>query len=119
MDWVSQCNVILKSDSTSEDIVAHFQNMPQTSSAIALWLVKLDALIALQSDEGVTVETAKGMVYNKNSCCLGLFSPLLSTIVVVVFWMDVFHMHLPALPQRVPEVAMQYIRFRCFILEQA
>ncbi|XP_021733991.1 homeobox-DDT domain protein RLT3-like isoform X1 [Chenopodium quinoa] len=53
VDWVLQCNAIHKCESTVEDFVTHFQNMPQTSSAVALWLVKLDAFIALQLDERV------------------------------------------------------------------
>lgn len=40
-DWLSQCNIALGSN----DILACFPFMPQTSSAFALWLVKLDAII--------------------------------------------------------------------------
>ncbi|XAR53571.1 hypothetical protein NMG60_11022181 [Bertholletia excelsa] len=46
-DWC-QCNSGLGSNSSLEDIVASFATMPQTLSAIALWLIKLDALIAPQ-----------------------------------------------------------------------
>ncbi|KMS98199.1 hypothetical protein BVRB_4g094630 isoform B [Beta vulgaris subsp. vulgaris] len=60
VEWVSQSNLTQKCESPSEDFVAHFQNMPQTSSAVALWLVKFDASIALQLDEVVVVGTGKG-----------------------------------------------------------
>ncbi|KNA24735.1 hypothetical protein SOVF_013180 isoform A [Spinacia oleracea] len=59
VDWVSQFTATHKCKYTIEDFVAEFQTMPQTSSAVALWLVKLDAMIALQLDEKI-VETAKG-----------------------------------------------------------
>lgn len=29
-----------------DDIVVHFQTMPQTTSAVALWMVKLDAIVS-------------------------------------------------------------------------
>ncbi|XP_057538931.1 homeobox-DDT domain protein RLT3 isoform X1 [Amaranthus tricolor] len=60
LDWVSQCKVTLKNESPIDDFVEHFQSMPQTSSAVALWLVNLDALIASQLDEGIVVGDAKG-----------------------------------------------------------
>ncbi|KAL7215474.1 hypothetical protein ACSBR1_027608 [Camellia fascicularis] len=44
-EWC-QCNVDLGSSSVLEEIIASFTTMPQTSSAVALWLVKLDSLIA-------------------------------------------------------------------------
>lgn len=57
--------------------------MPQTSSAVALWLVKLDAMIALQLDEKI-VETAKGMLVNK-FFFPQFFSPFASSSDIVVF----------------------------------
>ncbi|CAK9188086.1 unnamed protein product [Ilex paraguariensis] len=45
-DWLYQCNIALDSNSVLEEIIASFLTTPQTSSAIALWLVKLDALIS-------------------------------------------------------------------------
>ncbi|KAK3025527.1 hypothetical protein RJ639_041519 [Escallonia herrerae] len=45
-NWLYQCIVDSGSSSGMDDIVAAFSTMPQTSSAVALWLVKLDTLIA-------------------------------------------------------------------------
>ncbi|KAK9291662.1 hypothetical protein L1049_019611 [Liquidambar formosana] len=45
-DWFCQCNITLGSNNVLEDISASFPTIPQTSSAVALWLVKLDAIIA-------------------------------------------------------------------------
>ncbi|RVW34765.1 Homeobox-DDT domain protein RLT3 [Vitis vinifera] len=45
-DWLCQSDVVLGSNNLLEEIVVSFSTMPQTSSAVALWLVKLDALIA-------------------------------------------------------------------------
>lgn len=70
---MSQSNLTQKCESPSEDFVAHFQNMPQTSSAVALWLVKFDASIALQLDEVVVVGTGKGMLLDKIFYCLSFF----------------------------------------------
>lgn len=61
---MSQCKVTLKNESPIDDFVEHFQSMPQTSSAVALWLVNLDALIASQLDEGIVVGDAKGKLLN-------------------------------------------------------
>ncbi|GAB2211384.1 hypothetical protein Drorol1_Dr00024696 [Drosera rotundifolia] len=48
VDWQPQCSSALREcDDTLQDIVASFSNLPQTTSAIALWLVKLDTLIAV------------------------------------------------------------------------
>ncbi|KAA8539034.1 hypothetical protein F0562_025726 [Nyssa sinensis] len=41
--WLSGCNVV--SNSALEELISSFPTMPQTSSAVALWLAKLDALI--------------------------------------------------------------------------
>ncbi|KAK3020286.1 hypothetical protein RJ639_045835 [Escallonia herrerae] len=45
-NWLYQCIVDSGSSSGMDDIVAAFSTMSQTSSAVALWLVKLDILIA-------------------------------------------------------------------------
>ncbi|RDX75003.1 Homeobox-DDT domain protein RLT3, partial [Mucuna pruriens] len=42
-DWLFQCKF---PDGVVEKIIASFASMPHTSSALALWLVKLDAIIA-------------------------------------------------------------------------
>lgn len=41
-----QCNAALGSNSVMEEIIAGFPTMLQTSSAAAIWLFKLDSLIA-------------------------------------------------------------------------
>ncbi|GAB2277705.1 hypothetical protein Dimus_012408 [Dionaea muscipula] len=50
-DFVSAMNVGSQSRSNSafEEIVAGFSNLPQTTSAVGLWVVKLDSLIASYS----------------------------------------------------------------------
>lgn len=45
-DWLDHYIVEEGSFTIIEEIIACFPTMPQTSSAVALWLVKLDALIA-------------------------------------------------------------------------
>ncbi|XP_050205554.1 homeobox-DDT domain protein RLT3 [Mercurialis annua] len=53
-DWLCQYNVSQGSNNSLEEITAYFPTMPQTSSALALWLVKLDDLISpyLEKVEG-------------------------------------------------------------------
>ncbi|KAJ8434366.1 hypothetical protein Cgig2_031612 [Carnegiea gigantea] len=62
IDWLSQCNIAIENDSVFKDIVSCFRSMPQTSSAIALWLVKLDSLLAARLIEGSEVRLSKGMI---------------------------------------------------------
>ncbi|XP_073007823.1 homeobox-DDT domain protein RLT3 [Typha latifolia] len=45
-DWLSECASMIGSNSSVDDIIVYFQTMPQTTSAVALWIVKLDSLIA-------------------------------------------------------------------------
>lgn len=45
-DWLCQCNVSLGPNTALEEIMVFFPTIPQTTSAVALWLVKLDALLA-------------------------------------------------------------------------
>uniref|UniRef100_A0A7N0UBZ7 Homeobox-DDT domain protein RLT3 n=1 Tax=Kalanchoe fedtschenkoi TaxID=63787 RepID=A0A7N0UBZ7_KALFE len=45
-DWVSACSAAADSSSICEEVIKSFPPFPQTSAAVALWLVKLDALIA-------------------------------------------------------------------------
>ncbi|KAJ1379507.1 hypothetical protein SESBI_46832, partial [Sesbania bispinosa] len=42
-DWLFQCKF---PDGVVEEIIASFASMPHTSSALALWLVKLDVIIS-------------------------------------------------------------------------
>ncbi|CAK7349189.1 unnamed protein product [Dovyalis caffra] len=45
-DWLCQCNLAQGSNTFMEEIITCFPIMPQTSSALALWLMKLDKLIS-------------------------------------------------------------------------
>ncbi|XP_011008202.1 PREDICTED: uncharacterized protein LOC105117236 isoform X1 [Populus euphratica] len=45
-DWLCQCNLAQGSSTYMEEIITCFPTMPQTSSALALWLMKLDELIS-------------------------------------------------------------------------
>ncbi|XP_038713535.1 homeobox-DDT domain protein RLT3-like [Tripterygium wilfordii] len=45
-DWLYECHVAEGSDTVMQEVIACFPSMPQTSSAFALWLMKLDSLIA-------------------------------------------------------------------------
>lgn len=47
-DWFYQ-NIVSDSYCSSDEIISNFSAMPQTYSAIALWLVKLDLLVASRS----------------------------------------------------------------------
>ncbi|OWM73841.1 hypothetical protein CDL15_Pgr018901 [Punica granatum] len=45
-DWLFQCDSMRNLDIVGAEMVALFPMIPQTSSAVALWLVKLDVLLA-------------------------------------------------------------------------
>ncbi|KAH1081630.1 hypothetical protein J1N35_021391 [Gossypium stocksii] len=45
-NWLNQCHIEQGGCTVIEEIIAFFPTMPQTSSALALWLVKLDEFIA-------------------------------------------------------------------------
>lgn len=45
-DWFCQCNVVEDSYNFAKEITASFTSIPHTTSAVALWLVKLDTLMA-------------------------------------------------------------------------
>ncbi|XP_022758848.1 homeobox-DDT domain protein RLT3-like isoform X2 [Durio zibethinus] len=45
-NWLNQCHIEQGGCTAIEEIIAFFPTMPQTSSAVALWLVKLDEFIA-------------------------------------------------------------------------
>ncbi|KAL5196616.1 hypothetical protein ABZP36_000128 [Zizania latifolia] len=44
-DWLYKSSSSISFSSYLDDIIVYFQTMPQTTSAVALWVVKLDALI--------------------------------------------------------------------------
>lgn len=46
VSWLYEYSTASSSKTASDDIIVNFQIIPQTTSAIALWIVKLDALIA-------------------------------------------------------------------------
>ncbi|XP_048139087.1 homeobox-DDT domain protein RLT3 isoform X2 [Rhodamnia argentea] len=45
-DWLRQCNTVPGCNLSGEEIVAYFPIIPHTTSAVALWLVKMDMLVA-------------------------------------------------------------------------
>ncbi|KAM0862284.1 hypothetical protein ACQ4PT_045348 [Festuca glaucescens] len=45
-DWLYQSSSTVSFSPYLDDVTVYFQTMPQTTSAVALWVVKLDALIA-------------------------------------------------------------------------
>ncbi|KAJ6791771.1 homeobox-DDT domain protein RLT3-like [Iris pallida] len=45
-EWLYESNPSFGSNTTLDEIVVYFQTMPQTTSAVALWMVKFDFLIA-------------------------------------------------------------------------
>ncbi|WOL01008.1 homeobox-DDT domain protein RLT3 [Canna indica] len=44
-EWLCEC-LTLNCDMAADDVIINFQTMPQTTSAVALWIFKLDTLIA-------------------------------------------------------------------------
>ncbi|KAK3162729.1 hypothetical protein QOZ80_1BG0093060 [Eleusine coracana subsp. coracana] len=50
-DWLYKSSSSVSFISYLDDIMVYFQTMPQTTSAVALWVVKLDALIAPYLDK--------------------------------------------------------------------
>ncbi|CAN6313415.1 unnamed protein product [Urochloa humidicola] len=50
-DWLYKSSSSVRFSSYLDDIIVYFQTMPQTTSAVALWVVKLDALIAPYLDK--------------------------------------------------------------------
>ena len=53
-DWLYKSSATVSFSSYLDDIIVYFQTMPQTTSAVALWVVKLDALIAPYVDKADT-----------------------------------------------------------------
>lgn len=45
-DWLYECAKADGSGSVVDDVTVSFQTMPQTSSALALWVFRLDSLIS-------------------------------------------------------------------------
>ncbi|KAL4200597.1 hypothetical protein AMTRI_Chr02g211950 [Amborella trichopoda] len=45
-DWLCQSKPVLGANTVIDEIVVFFPNIPQTTSALALWLVKLDAFLS-------------------------------------------------------------------------
>lgn len=45
-DWLYKCKIAQGSCKLGDEIISSFASMPHTTSAVALWLAKLDDLIA-------------------------------------------------------------------------
>ena len=58
-DWLYKSSASVSFSSYLNDITVYFQTMPQTTSAVALWVVKLDALIAPYVDKADTSRAIK------------------------------------------------------------
>ncbi|KAL6870596.1 hypothetical protein ACP4OV_014444 [Aristida adscensionis] len=56
-DWLYKSSSSACFSSYLDDIIVYFQTMPQTISAVALWVVKLDALIAPNLEKADTIRT--------------------------------------------------------------
>lgn len=49
--WLNECASTSAANAALDEIIVSFQTMPQTTSAVALWLVKFDALLAPHLDK--------------------------------------------------------------------
>jgi len=45
-NWLCECSIQQVPHTVDEETIASFASMPQTSSAAAVWLVRLDSLVA-------------------------------------------------------------------------
>ncbi|KAJ4973305.1 hypothetical protein NE237_006479 [Protea cynaroides] len=70
-DWLNKCSFGIGSNTALDEVIVFFPTMPQTTSAVALWLVKLDALIAPHL-ERTTSKKAQG---NNTSPAKGKIAP--------------------------------------------
>lgn len=68
-----QCKLFFESNSVIEEIIGSFSTMPQTSSAVALWMVKLDALIASHLESVQPENRKEPSTRFKGTCCSGYF----------------------------------------------
>jgi len=53
VDWLYKSSSSARFRTYLDDIIVYFQTMPQTTSAVALWVVQLDALIAPYLDKAM------------------------------------------------------------------
>ncbi|CAM0885706.1 unnamed protein product [Alopecurus aequalis] len=70
-DWLYRSSSSVSFSSYLDDITVYFQTMPQTTSAVALWVVKLDALVAphlAQADSDRAL--AKGSMQTRTQACV-------------------------------------------------
>jgi hypothetical protein len=54
VDWLYKSSSSTRFRTYLDDIIVYFQTMPQTTSAVALWVVQLDALVAPYLDKAMT-----------------------------------------------------------------
>ncbi|XP_008795938.2 homeobox-DDT domain protein RLT3-like [Phoenix dactylifera] len=69
-EWLYECASALGSNMVLDDIIVYFQTMPQTTSAVALWMVKLDSLIApyLESVQSERRLTSMSQLKQSRAC---------------------------------------------------
>ncbi|KAG0547113.1 hypothetical protein BDA96_01G051000 [Sorghum bicolor] len=58
VDWLYKSSSSTRFRTYLDDIIVYFQTMPQTTSAVALWVVQLDALVAPYLDKAMTGQQA-------------------------------------------------------------
>ncbi|ONK57366.1 uncharacterized protein A4U43_C10F19350 [Asparagus officinalis] len=58
-EWLYECASALGTSTALDEVIVYFQTMPQTTSAVALWMVKLDALIASQLEKVQSEQVAQ------------------------------------------------------------
>ncbi|XP_077243782.1 homeodomain-like transcriptional regulator [Tasmannia lanceolata] len=56
-DWLCKCNFDLAVNTAVDEIIVFFPTIPQTTSSVALWLVKLDTLIAPYLERAQSAKT--------------------------------------------------------------
>lgn len=81
-DWLHKSSSSARLSTSLDNIIVYFQTMPQTTSAVALWVVQLDALIAPyldKADSSRTLDKAHGkyiLFHNRSVFCS---------------WLSIFH----------------------------
>lgn len=84
-DWLYKCKIVQGSCKVGEEIVASFESMPHTTSAVALWLVKLDALIAPYVKRTCSERSQEACIRGnglelKNSLLMGIADNVLNVV---------------------------------------
>lgn len=65
-DWLYKSSSSARFRTYLDDIIVYFQTMPQTTSAVALWVVQLDALISPYLDKAHD----KYVIFSRSQCLM-------------------------------------------------